>query len=175
MKRACLFIAAGLVAGCGYSVSKTVSWSEEVDIGTGQIIVVDRKTVISASDMDPAKDTGKTSVVSFKDELANAPTWEEPLIPLLLYRDPDNAEWTLVAAGSGCGPSAYREFRWRGGAWRQVELSASSIGRDSNLYLDGYGDMPKATISTAAKKEARLRAGIPETYRTIARDASHCS
>lgn len=40
----------------------------------------------------------------------------------------------------------------------------------ANLYIDGYGDMPKSPISAAAKSEARKRAGMPASLREIRRE-----
>jgi hypothetical protein len=171
MKHVVVLVAAGLIAGCGYSVSKTQSWSEEVDVGNGQTIVVDRKDVIAASNEEAAKD-GKTSALSFQEELSGLPPWNEPMVPLLLYQDSSTGEWTIVAADPACSAPGYREFRLAGDAWRMVELSAASIGKDSNLYLDGYGEFPKSPISKAAKDASRSRPGIPERYRTIVRAGS---
>jgi len=171
VQRAAVLVAAGLITGCGYSVSKTQSWSEEVDVGNGQTIVVDRKDVIAASNEDATKD-GTTSVLSFQDGLPGLPAWSEPMTPLLLYHDAGTAEWAIVAADPACSAPGYREFRSAGEAWRMVELSTASLGRDSNLYLDGYGEFPKSPISKAAKNESRSRPGIPERYRTIVRAAS---
>jgi hypothetical protein len=170
-----------LLAGCDYSVSRVHSWSEEVDTGDGRTILVDRKAQARVSNVvspDPGLESGPRWVITFTGEFAKLPAWDEALVPVLLYADPATSRWTVVATTTSCENWMARgrpvppdwEFRLTGDGWSPVELSDASLGRDANLYLDGYGDMPMSPISLAAKREARKRAGIPGVLQGIRRD-----
>lgn len=176
------WLSVALLAGCDYSVSRIHSWSEEVDTGNGRTILVDRKAQVGASNAaspDSGKEAGPLWVISFEDDFASLPAWEEALVPVLLYQDLATSRWTVVATTTSCETwkargrpvPPYWEFRLTGDAWSPAELSEASVGREANLYIDGYGDMPKSPISAAAKSEARKRAGMPASLREIRREA----
>lgn len=171
--RAAAALSVLLLGACGFSGTGTQSWPEDVDLGDGRILSIDRKIVWTTSDPGRVR-----SVLELHDGPKALPAWDEALTPLIVYQDAATGEWAVVAIATRCGDSVapgrpagrYREFRLQQEGWRQVELSAASIGRDSNLFVGDFKNLP-AHVTVAAKQVARQRAGIPREHLRVDRAA----
>lgn len=141
---ALLLLAVALV-GCESEKLTRRAWTEDVSIDD-RAIVIERTAVLRETNAlgGSAYNAVETSAtLRFADQPAAPPTWDYPLIPLLLYRD-TSGEWVIVATTTSCDtwrsrgkpPSLYWEFRSSGGPWTEVPLSPASIGRRTNLLFD---------------------------------------
>lgn len=171
-----LLIALFPMSGCAGEVERR--WSEEVEIGDGKIIEVDRYVKFSESNSvsgDAYSSTARESTLNFKGEFAGVPTWSVPLVPILLYHDATTAQWVIVATTSNCdtwyergGPvPPYWEYRLSADKWTQSPLSESSKGRKTNLFFDYEPDLPEKKISASLKRQVIQRNSFAKKYLSI--------
>jgi hypothetical protein len=116
------------------------------------------------------------ATIAFSGALADLPTWRQPLVALVLYRDSDSSEWVVVATTVSCGTwdrhgqpkPPYWEFRLDPAGWREVPLSPASIGRPANLFQQYHGKNFKST-HVAAADLARLQPAntMARAYREV--------
>lgn len=152
------------------------SWTEEVLLEDGSTIVVKRSVTFSESNSwsgDAYNATELSATIAFTGDLQNLPVWNVPLMPLVLYRDTAaQGQWALVASTTTCDVWSthgeprppYWEFRLGKAGWREVPLSAASLGRPTNLYLP-YNAL-KARHVTVAGRVRKNQIAIP-TYLSI--------
>lgn len=160
------------------------TWSEEVELGDGSLIVVLRDVKFTSSNSwagDAYSATTIRSTLSFRDDLASLPIWNFPLEPLLLYRDEVAKEWVIVVTTNSCdtwadwgSPSSpYWEFRLRHGKWLRTELSRASIGRKTNLFFNYEPGVPAGNLTRELKAQSIRGIAFAKEYRSI--DASMTS
>lgn len=167
------------VVSCSGNVER--KWTEEVDIGNGTVVTINRHTSFKEShsisgDVYSVSDT--VSILEFDGENARLPKWRTPLVPLVLYRD-ENGEWVIVASTDSCRVwdnlgrpiPMYWEYRSRGGDWRQAALSESSMGRKTNLFFNYHPPLQNVQISMAVKERVLRSNRFAKKYLSI--DATH--
>ncbi len=161
------------LVGCSSDVVRR--WSEDVALDGGKSIVVDRYVKFWESNALGGGAYGSREIKStleFRGAMASLPTWNETLIPLLLYSDQATQEWVIVATTSSCevwqqrGSPAppYWEFRSKDGKWVSVPLSESSIGRTTNLYFDYLKPLPARHLSVAMKSQIIAQSYFNKKY-----------
>ena len=165
MKRNLALFLTSLLGACEFLTGQaTRVWSEEVALDDGRVITIDRHVEFEESDSitrEAYSSIESRSTLSFRGDLSSIPTWDVPLIPLVLYRDEDTSAWVIVATTRHCDvwrtrgkPSPlYWEFRSNDGAWTETPLSQSSFGRKTNLFMM-YERKLRSSFFTLALKAA---------------------
>lgn len=140
-------------SGC---TAKVFTWNEEVQLDSGQIIVVRRS--ISFKEYQPIGGVGGSDILDSTlviESLAipGAPDkWSDPpLIPMIFDRDKQSNEWFIVATFNMCTAwydlgrpkLPYVEFRYRHGQWVRQSLSDQLIGRRANLLVPNQADVTR--------------------------------
>jgi hypothetical protein len=158
-------IALLLGVGCAAAGHIEHTWTEDVQLDDGAVIVIERQVELMTTG---ALGGGAGNAVETRSVLAirdkPVPAWEVPLMPLVLYQDAAAKEWVIVATSHSCEtwhrrgspPGMYWEFRSNGSWWRPVPLSESSIGRKSNLlFLYAVKDLPQhITVAEKLKRQS---------------------
>ena len=176
-----LLLTIGLVpvGGCDGIVERR--WSEEVEIDEGNVIVVDRYIKFQESNSlagDAYSSTTIKSTLAFTGELSKLPSWDVPLVPLVLYRDQTGGELVIVATSYSCevwrerGKPAppYWEYRLKANKWSQSPLSQISIGRESNMFFNYEPPLKSHKLSREWKRNIVRQSEFAKEYRVI--DAS---
>jgi hypothetical protein len=157
----------------------TRQWSEDVAIADGEVVTIDRRVEFSTSGTFDAVSTEVSlSTLTLREPLAMVPQWSVPLLPLVLYRDPQTSELVVVASTTNCDvwrnrgrPNPlYWEFRLRGG-WVETPVSASSFSRAANLLISYEGKLSAAHFTRAAKAHRNSDERIWPGYASIRTDA----
>ena len=154
--------------GCDLLSGSDRTWSEEVALDDGSVITIDRhvEQLMSHSLGGGAFSATETaSTLTFRGDLAAIPRWDLPLMPLLLYLDPESAEWVIVATTTTCDvwyargmpEPFYWEFRFRGTEWVEVPLAETSYGRKTNLLFEYTEPLPAKHITLATKTQLQSR------------------
>ena len=171
-----------LATACDALRSGDRTWTEEVALDDGSVIIIDRhveQQMSNALGGGAFNATETKATLSFRKDLATLPPWDLPLMPLLLYRD--SSEWVIVATTTTCevwrnrgAPKAfYWEFRLRGTEWVEVDVSESSFERKTNLLFEYSQPLPSKHINLTTK--AQLHSGDQaEMYRVIQRSVRLC-
>jgi hypothetical protein len=179
-------IALLVIGGCSTGAEER-RWTEEVAIEPGKSITIERSVRFKETNSwagDAYNAILSKSVLSFRGDLAPLPSWDVPLVPLLLYRDTASGEWTIVATTSSCdvwadrgSPShMYWEFRLRDGRWIEADLSPASIGRPTNLFFNYEPGIPDSHISVARKEGILSENNFGKNYRRVLGDyKSNCT
>lgn len=180
---AAVVVIAMIAAGCDSLRSGDRTWSEEVALDDGTVITIDRhveQLMSNALGGGAFSAKEKKSTLSFRGDLAALPTWDVPLMPLLLYRDTETSEWVIVATTTACEvwhergkpESLYWEFRQRGTEWVEVDVSETSFERRTNLLFEYSQPLTASHITLATK--AQLHSGDQaQMYRVIQRDVQN--
>jgi hypothetical protein len=155
------------IHGCTPS-TVTVSWTEDVQLGSGQIVVVERKETSHTAGQWGQGTEYYTTSASLRAR--SGPTWltsewSAPVQPLVFERDETTKEFVIVGYPGECQfydrlgapASFYVEYRFRQGAWQLVPLSESSIGHAANLLLTVNSTRESGHISL---EEKRRRDGV---------------
>jgi hypothetical protein len=176
-----IFVAALLGAGCSPSTKKK-EWSEEVDVGAGNTIVVNRAVEFETSNSwsgDAYSQTELESTLSLENQVPSLPVLSTVFMPIVLYQDPENQQWVVVATTFSCVISdqhgrprpPYWEYRLVNGAWKLGSLSPMSFGRRANLFFRYDEEVPESPIKVTTKSEILKRSRLGETYKQIVIDA----
>jgi hypothetical protein len=183
--RLALFVIIGLtfplLFGCAPG-KESRKWSEEVDLGDGRLITIDRYVQFQASNSlagDAYNATETRSTISFRSELSALPKWDVPLVPILLYQDASSGAWAIVATTSSCevwsgrgSPQPpYWEFRLIEDRWQEAPISAKSFDQQSNLFFDYNGELPAKHITSSLTKHSRAEIGVGSKYKVISAGA----
>ena len=164
-----------LLASCGRS---GISWTEEVRLQSGEIIVVQRTAKTKAfgelGGSGGWENQGMTLEIVAPKKPDNPPIWNYPFVPLVFDQDPETKEWLVVATfysctswyGLGRPKLPYTEYRLKHGAWVQQTLSATLVGRKGNMLTDirSSGE-PHHTLASKAERMADGR--ITKDYKEV--------
>ncbi len=141
---ALLVMAVGCERFTGHAVR---DWSEDVALGDGRTITIDRHVEFDVSNSlagDAYSATLTKSAISFRGS-PPIPRWDFPMEAMVFYQDANSSEWVVVATMTSCQvwdvrgkpQPPYWEFRLRGPSWSEVAVSDGSFGRRTNLFI-GY-------------------------------------
>lgn len=181
-----VLMAALVLIACSPSGPVQRAWTEDVLLEDGSTIVVKRTVSFNetnswSGDAYNAVETDAT--ISFTGELAGLQPWRAPLMALVMYRDKATNEWVVVATttsgdlwrqrGKPC--PIYWEYRLNQQSWREVPLSAVSIGRPVNL-LHRYQDKLKSDHISISDREALESDQMigKEFKRVVTKEKSDC-
>ena len=167
--------AACLLASCGRS---GISWTEEVQLQNGEVIVVQRTAKTKAfgelGGSGGWENQGMTLEIVAPKKPDNPPNWNYPFVPLVFDQDPETKEWLVVATFYSCTSwyelgrpkLPYTEYRLKHGTWVQQALSATLVGRKGNMLTDirSSGE-PNHTLASKAQRMADGR--IAPKYRKV--------
>lgn len=161
-----VFLAAVVLLGwLGLFRDKTLRYSEEVQLATGDVIQIER--VIKATPLGEIGGPGGwevkfNSLRMTAGALVPPPSWEnaDGLVPLLFDRV--GSDWFLVATFYTCEAwydlgrpkLPYAEFRVVSGAWQPVPLAPELVGREANVLTEIPFDS-KNHLLTVGQKRAR--------------------
>jgi hypothetical protein len=160
-----------LIVACSGSNEIDRQWTEDIALDDGRVIEVHRRvsfvaTESASGDAYNARET--VSELSFAKDLAGIPTWQDVLMPMVLYQDREAEEWVIVSTTTDCDlwfkrglpwPS-YWEFRLRSGKWEEVQLSNASANRPANILIAYHTDNLPDHITVEDKKARDRRAFI---------------
>ena len=162
-----------------------MSWREEVQLKSGEVIVIKRTAKFSenwiAGGGGGSFNRGMTIEFDSPDKPDNPTTWSGLYVPILLDRDPNTNEWTIVATFFHCDSwydigrpkLPYTQYQYRGGQWVQQAMDAKWIGREGNaiapVLFDRKAINASGSVFTLSDKEKRLqnRPGIAPEYKKI--------
>lgn len=181
MKRVLLVLMASTIGqGCTPSTEKK-AWTEEVDLGDGSSVMVKRSVEFQTSNSLSGDAFGMTdlkSTLSIENQ-ASVPLWKSVFMPIVLYQDRANSQWTIVATTFSCDiwrdkgrpQPPYWEFRLVNGSWTAVSISTTSFSRRTNLFFRYMEPIPDSPIKVALKDRILDRSRVTEQFKKIASDA----
>jgi hypothetical protein len=154
------------------------AWTEDVQLDDGSSIRLRRTAKLNitnswAGDAYNAVEVEATLV--FMGELSGLPLWSAPRIALVLYRDRDTGEWTLVTTTTSCEiwerngkpKPPYWEYRLKAEGWVGVPLSSASIGRPANLLHIYDRQLPGNHITEVERQQLQGDRRISRTFREV--------
>jgi len=144
--------------------SVTVNWTEDVRLGNGRVVTVERKeTSHTAGQWWQGTDYYLTTA---RLRARNGATWlttewSAPVRPLFFDRDEATGDLVIVGMpdecqffqGLGAPDSFYVEYRFRQGAWQRVPLSDFSVDHAANLLLTVHSTQETGHVSLEQKSE----------------------
>ena len=154
------------------------AWTEEVHLDDGSTVLVRRTARLNITNSwagDAYNAVELDASLAFMGQLAKLPAWHAPRIAMVLYRDRDTTEWTLVTTTTSCETwrrdgrpkPPYWEYRLRAWGWEQIPLSAASIGRSANLLHIYDKELPGSHITDVERKQLQGDPRISRSYREV--------
>lgn len=150
--RAAVALCMVLVA-CG----RPTSWSEEVQLRSGEVLKVRR--TIQFKEYQPFGGGGGGADTPISELEIVSPTrpdnpgkWSHrSLLPMVLDRDSQTNEWFVVATFFMCNTwreigrpdLPYVEFRYRNGNWVRVPIDRGLVGREANVLVPNQADVER--------------------------------
>jgi len=172
-----------LLSACG-SKSKLpaeLSWSEEVRLTSGEIILVDRRehyhTTRELAGYGELRVDSSDIVIHPAGNNAPLPTVTVAEFPIVADYDALLAQWYVITLVDICedakqlnlGTRPYLEYRLRDGVWSRAQIEAGRVGHPSNLLqtkslvTKGNGGV----IRVDAKELRDHSVEIPDIFRSI--------
>lgn len=163
----------------------SMEWREEVQLQSGEIIVIRRTAKFSenwiAGGGGGSFNKGMTIEFVTPNKPNNPAIWSGLYVPILLDRDPNTNEWTIIATFFHCDSwydigrpkLPYTQYQYRGGQWMQQAMDAKWIGRNGNaiapVLFDRKAIDASGPVFTLSDKEKRLqdRPGISPEFRRV--------
>ncbi len=131
-----------VLVACG---DRKIAWTEEVQLSSGEVIVV-KRTAVTQQFGEVGGAGGweaefMTLEVGRPKQPGDPAPWSFPYVPVLFDRDPASQEWFVVATFYTCErwhelgqpKLPYAEWRYRAGHWQRVGLSPTHVGRAANM------------------------------------------
>jgi len=141
-----IMLALGALAlAAWYGLNKPLQWTEEVQLASGEVIVVQR--TVHAQSLGEIGGPGGWESEGMTLEIISPqlpdkpPVWDFPYVPIVFDRDPQTQEWFVVATFYTCErwhelgkpKLPYAQWRARDGIWQRTELNPELIGRKANV------------------------------------------
>jgi hypothetical protein len=182
-KATLIVVAATLLAcGCSNEGERTMHWTETVALSDGTVEIArfvryHFRYSVGVGGMDTGQGERESTLKLVSKSAASA-TWSAPLIPLLLEREPQTAEWVIVASTHNCeywrehGEPDPQYWAWRlhSGAWTPIAVPSAFFGRKPNLFFnyrsDEHGDM---TRTVRERKPTQVTAEMLPAFQRIVR------
>lgn len=142
-----MFLALVMMSGCG---AIELTWSEEVRLPTGSLILVERTASGEARGEIGTPTSWKPLEMTLyippdtPQGTKGPPLWRSEFIPILLDYEKTTETWSVVATFAYCDTwdsmgrpdSPYIEFQSRaGGSWKKVALEERHIEQPTNLLV----------------------------------------
>lgn len=168
------------IIGATGCVKSKLQWEEEVQLASGEVLVVQR-VVKGVSPMGEVggpggwDSEGMTVAVISPEHADNPPVWEGPFVPLLFDRDAQTGQWFMVATFYSCESwyalgkpkLPYTEYRLKEGRWQQQSLTPSLIGRKANMLTNIHSTGEENhTLASKAKSVSRAAPKYQEIVST---------
>lgn len=158
------------------------AWTEDVQLDDGSSIRVRRTARLNITNSwagDAYNAVEQEATLAFMGDLSGLPTWSAPRIALVLYRDRDTGEWTLVTTTTSCEiweqngkpKPPYWEYRLRAEGWVAVHLSPASVGRPANLLHIYDKELPSNHITEVERLRLQSDRRISRTFSEVWGDA----
>lgn len=169
-----------MIIGAAACVQSNLQWQEEVQLASGEVLVVQR-VVKGVSPMGEVggpggwDSEGMTVAVLSPARADNPPVWEGPFVPLLFDRDAQTGQWFMVATFYSCESwyalgkpkLPYTEYRLKDGRWQQQSLTPSLIGRKANMLTNIHSTGEENhTLASKAKSVSRAAPEYQEIVST---------
>lgn len=173
-----LLVALSTLAGCDAGTG-VIKWQEEVELKSGEVIRVDRtakyKSFGEWGGPGGWENEGMTLRFSSSTGADTPPIWDAKFVPVVFDRDATSGEWFIVATFYSCESwyalgqpkLPYTEYRFRGGVWQQVGLSASVIGLKANMLTAIRSGGEPSLIDIAAKRERMADPRITKKFTRV--------
>jgi hypothetical protein len=156
-------------------------WTEDVDLGDGRVIQVERMVAFNATNSwsgDAYNAVETESTIEFTGDLSKLPPWSQPLMALVMYQDNQTKEWAVVATTTSCyvwnthgePEPMYWEFRLNGEGWREMPLSVASIGRPANLLHRYQSELKTKHIAIADRERLESSPTMGKKFRNVLAD-----
>lgn len=179
-----------MVSGLLFSLTgctKNVQWKEEVQLSSGEAIVIDREVKHAGGGAAWPQGQGsipKEHIIRFR-----APAHGDRIIewrstrldessyaelPLALDVDADNT-WTIFTGlplGGAC--TQYLKYAFKNGAWVEVRLPEKIGIHRTNLFLAADSNNIEGLIGLAEKTEENADPGYPRALRQVGPNRSWC-
>jgi hypothetical protein len=171
-----------LLSACGSKkLPSELSWTEEVRLTSGEIILVDRReryhTTSELAGYGELRVDSSDIVIRPAGNNAPLPTVTVGEFPIVADYDPLLAQWYVITLVDICedakalnlGTRPYLEYRLRDGAWSRAQIEAGRVGHPSNLLqtksmvTKGNGGV----IRVDAKELRDHSVEIPDIFRSI--------
>lgn len=169
-----------------------MSWREEVQLQSGEVIVIKRTAKFSenwiAGGGGGSFNRGMTIEFDSPDKPDNPAIWSGLYVPMILDRDPDTNEWMIIATFYHCdswydiGRPAlpYTAYRYREGKWLQQSMEPKWIGRKANVLVTDLASKKaidsRKPVLTVSRKEQEVedRPSADVSYKRIVNKSSGC-
>jgi hypothetical protein len=175
------WIALMVLAACEQPRSRGLverAWTEDVQMDDGSSIQVRRTAKLNITNSwagDAYNAVEVEATLMFMGELSGLPRWSAPQIALVLYRDRDTGEWTLVTTTTSCEiwerngkpKPPYWEYRLKAEGWVAMPLSSTSIGRPANLLHIYDKQLPGNHITEVEREQLQSDRRISRTFREV--------
>ncbi len=171
-------LSAVLLGACDFG-PKLIKWQEDVELKSGEIIRVNRtaksKSFGEWGGSGGWENEGMTLQIATPNNADNPPLWDAKFVPVVFDRDAITNEWFIVATFVSCESwyelrrpkLPYTEYRLKNGAWQQVALSPSLIGRDANMETGVRSGGEPPLLDLNAKRERMVDGRIAKEYKKI--------
>jgi hypothetical protein len=157
------------------------AWTEDVRLDDGSSVRVRRTARLNITNSwagDAYNSVEQEATLAFMGNLSGLPVWSAPRIALVLYRDHDTSEWTLVTTTTSCEiweldgkpKPPYWEYRLKAEGWVAAPLSPVSIGRPANLLHIYDKQLPSNHITEVERQLLQSDRRIASQYREVRGD-----
>jgi hypothetical protein len=163
-----------------------ISWNEEVQLQSGEVIVVHRTVKTRAygeiGGSGGWENKGMTVIIKSPKKADNPSEWNSLFHPIVFDRDPVTQEWFMIGVLNSCQlwydigrpSSPYVEYRIKNGAWVRQALNPKFIGRPANMLTsinsDGEEDF---TLARKAERMGDIMI-IKELTKVVEKSSSGC-
>lgn len=168
------YCAALTLGGCGRPTHAELLWEEPVALATGEVVRIVRHVKIwqergyKGEFMSAA--TFDFSTIDLVGETSKFPTWNAPLVPILLEKDPANSEWVIIASSDGCSMwdrngrprPPYWAFRLREGKWYRDVIPDVMLGRRANLLVQFDVNDNSADLNAQIESRKKIQLTKPD-------------
>lgn len=163
-----------------------ITWSEEVQLSDGRVIVVEREAIYVGGGDEWASNRSGRKIDEYRirfaspDEAGKTIEWRStkksprtyPEVPLLFNMSSERPTiFSLVAISNGC--EIYSKYVYRKGAWVEEPLPERFNQLTTNLMFGSKRDLPK--LVTLAEKKQRNDAGYRQSLKQIGPTRKVCS
>lgn len=166
----------------------TLRFKEEIQLSSGEVIIVKRKIVTSPLGEVGGPGGWDAKYNSFEivspDHPDNPRLWEsnDGLLHILFDRDPNTKEWIMVTTFFMCHAwekigkpkYPYAEFRLQDGKWQRVPLSSQLLGREANVFLGMSSNGQWWTVELVTKRADRDDPMTGKEYKKLMTDWTGC-